>query len=154
MIRQALEAPTGLYNVMSNSFFRDGKFWYDSISYSTGNIREALDAAEWTLGFHDGAHFPSPVDLYHDPRFRLREMMEFARAVDCDGRVPMIGDTGGGRNSVLRTPYSLEDEIGFLRLPEARDLYVRRLLAAAAGRSGRRSQGRRSLSVVPLRTVE
>ncbi len=133
MIRQALEAPTGLYNVMSNSFFRDGKFWYDSISYSTGNIREALDAAEWTLGFHDGAHFPSPVDLYHDPRFRLREMMEFARAVDCDGRVPMIGDTGGGRNSVLRTPYSLEDEIGLLRLPEARDLYVRRLLAAAAG---------------------
>ncbi len=133
MIRQALEAPTGLYNVMSNSFFRDGKFWYDSIAYSTGNIREAVDAAEWTLGFQDGEQFTSPMDLYHDPRFRLREMMEFARAVDCDGRVPMIGDTGGGRNRVLRTPYSLEDEIGYLRLPEARDLYARRILAGAGG---------------------
>lgn len=133
MIRQALDAPTGLYNVMSNSFFRDGKFWYDSIGYGAGNIRGALNAAEWTLGFHDGKHFTSPVDLYRDPKFRLREMMEFASAVDCDGRVPMIGDTGGGRNSVLRTPYSLEDEIGYLRLQEARDLYARRILAGTGG---------------------
>ncbi len=133
MIRQALEAPTGLYNVMSNSFFRDGKFWYDSIGYGAGNIRGALNAAEWTLGFQDGEYFTSPVDLYRDPKFRLREMMEFASAVDCDGRVPMIGDTGGGRNSVLRTPYSLEDEIGYLRLPEARDLYAHRILAGTGG---------------------
>lgn len=133
MIRQALEAPTGLYNVMSNSFFRDGRFWYDSIGYGAGNIRGALNAAEWTLGFQDGDHFESPVDLYRDPRFRLREMMEFASAVDCDGRVPMIGDTGGGRNRLLRTPYSLEDEIGYLRLPAARDLYARRILAGTRG---------------------
>ena len=133
MIRQALNAPTGLYNVMSNSFFRDGKFWYDSIGYGAGNIRGALHAAEWTLGFEDGDHFTSPVDLYRDQRFRLREMMEFANAVDCDGRVPLIGDTGGGRNRVLRTPYSLEDEIGYLRLPEARDLYARRILAGTGG---------------------
>ena len=118
---------------MSNSFFRDGRFWYDSIGYGAGNIRGALNAAEWTLGFQDGNHFKSPVDLYRDPRFRLREMMEFASAVDCDGRVPMIGDTGGGRNRVLRTPYSLEDEIGYLRLPEARDLYARRILAGTRG---------------------
>ena len=133
MIRQALDAPTGLYNVMSNSFFRDGKFWYDSIGYGAGNVRGALNAAEWTLGFQDGDRFTSPVDLYRDPKFRLREMMEFASAVDCDGRVPMIGDTGGGRNSVLRTPYSLEDEIGYLRLPEARDRYARRILAGTGG---------------------
>ncbi len=133
MIRQALNAPTGLYNVMSNSFFRDGKFWYDSIGYGAGNIRGALHAAEWTLGFEDGDHFTSPFDLYRDPRFRLREMMEFANAVDCDGRVPLIGDTGGGRNSVLRTRYSLEDEIGYLRLPEARDRYARRILSGTGG---------------------
>ena len=133
MIRQALEAPTGLYNVMSNSFFRDGKFWYDSIGYGAGNIRGALNAAEWTLRFQDGEHAAPPVDLYRDPGFRLREMMDFARAVDCDGRVPLIGDTGGGRNSVLRTPYSLEDEIGYLRLPEARDHYARRILSGTGG---------------------
>ena len=130
MIRQALEAPTGLYNVMSNSFFRDGKFWYDSIGYGAGNIRGALNAAEWTLGFQD---VTSRIDLYRDPGFRLREMMDFARAVDCDGRVPLIGDTGGGRSSVLRTPYSLEDEIGYLRLPEARERYARRILAGTGG---------------------
>ncbi|MDA0745733.1 MAG: heparinase II/III family protein, partial [bacterium] len=133
MIRQALEAPTGLYNVMGNSFFRDGKFWYDSISYGVGNIRGALDAAEWTLGFSDGMNFEEPMDLYHDPRFRLKEMMAFAREVDCDGRLPMIGDTSGGRKRQLHTPYALVDEVGYLRLPEAREVYGQRILVGTGG---------------------
>ena len=127
LIKQALEAPTGLYNVMSNSFFRDGKFWYDSISYGKGNIRGALMSAEWCHGFQDPEHFEEGLNLYSDPRFRLREMMSISQEVDCDGRVPMIGDTGGGRNSVIQTPYSLDDEIGYLRIEDSREAYSQRI---------------------------
>jgi hypothetical protein len=140
LIKQSLEAPTGIYNVMSNSFFRDGKFWYDSISYGKGNIRLALMSAEWCHGFQDDEHFPEPLDFYSDPRIRLREMMAFSQEIDCDGRVPMIGDTGAGRNPVIETPYSLDDEIGFLRLADARATYARRIMRGTGGdpESGRK----------------
>jgi hypothetical protein len=140
LIKQALEAPTGLYNVMSNSFFRDGKFWYDSISYGKGNIRGALMSAEWCHGFQDSEYFKTPLDLYLDPRFRLREMMSISQEVDCDGRVPMIGDTSGGRNCLIETPYSLDDEIGYLRIEESRAAYAQRITRGTDGdpESGRK----------------
>lgn len=133
MIKRAFEAPTGIHNVMANSFFRDGKFSYDSISYGMLNIREVLLIAEWCQGFQDGTNFKRPLDIYTDSRFRLKEMMAFSRAVDCYGRNPMIGDTTTSRERVLESTYSLDDEIGLLRLPDERDTYARRILAGTDG---------------------
>jgi hypothetical protein len=133
MIRQALEDRTALYNVMTNSFFRDGKWWYDSTGYCAGHARMASEAAEWAHGFTDLEIFTRPIDLYEDPRFRLREIMTFSRLMDCDGRLPQIGDTGGGRNRVLRGTYSVVDEIGYLRLADQREAYARRIVEGTGG---------------------
>ncbi len=133
MIRQALEDRTALYNVMTNSFFRDGKWWYDSTGYCAGHARMASEAAEWAHGFTDSEIFTRPINLYEDPRFRLREIMTFSRLMDCDGRLPQIGDTGGSRKRVLRGTYSVVDEIGHLRLTDQHEAYARRIVEGTGG---------------------
>jgi hypothetical protein len=133
MIRQALEDRTALYNVMTNSFFRDGKWWYDSTGYCAGHARMASEAAEWAHGFTNPETFPRPINLYEDPRFRLREITAFTRLIDCDGRLPQIGDTGGSRNRILRGTYSVVDEIGHLRLADQREACARRIVEGTGG---------------------
>ena len=133
MIRQVLEDRTALYNVMTNSFFRDGKWWYDSTGYCAGHAHMASEAAEWVHGFTDPEIFKTPINLYEDPRFRLREIMTFSRLMDCDGRLPQIGDTGGSPNRGLRGTYSVTDEIGYLRMADQREAYARRIVEGTGG---------------------
>ncbi|MCE5238223.1 heparinase II/III-family protein [bacterium] len=130
--REVLESDVGLRVLLTNSWFRDGKFIYDSTGYNLGNAQTPLQIAEW---LHGVPYRGKPLDLYDDPDYRMSALFDFIRHVDCDGRVPQIGDVGGSRSRSLReTPaYSTYDERALLRLPSRRDIYLCRLLAASGG---------------------
>jgi hypothetical protein len=132
---EAMESDTGLRVMLTNSWFRDGKYIYDSCGYNVGNARTPLAIAEWLHGLVAAPRYPKPIDVYNHPDYRMSALFDFVRHVDCDGRVPQIGDTGGSRSKSLRTtpPYDLYDERALLRLPSQRDFYAARLLAAAGG---------------------
>jgi hypothetical protein len=130
--REVLESDVGLRVLLTNSWFRDGKFIYDSTGYNLGNAQTPLQIAEWLHGVPYQGH---PLDLYNAPDYRMSALFDFIRHVDCDGRVPQIGDVGGSRSRNLReTPaYSTYDERALLRLPAQREVYHNKLLAAAGG---------------------
>ncbi len=135
ILAEALDSDLGLGVLLRNSWFRDGRFIYDSTGYNVGNAQTPLLIAEWLHGMSAPPRYPSALDLYHDPAYRMSMLFAFLRAVDCDGRPPQIGDCGGSRAPVLRSlpPYDTNEERAFLRLPEQRPFYGSRLLAASGG---------------------
>lgn len=136
MLAQALEDSYGLQSMLVNSWFRDGKFVYDSCRYNVGNNLGILRGVEWIHGFRDGDIHKTPFDLYRSPDYRLGELFSFLERIDCDGRVPQIGDGDGSRAKRLRLApeYNTMDERAYLRFPERRDYYARKLCAASNGR--------------------
>ncbi len=132
---EALESDLGVRVLLTNSWFRDGKFIYDSCSYNVGNARTPLLIGEWLHGFTAPPRFPTPLDLYNDSDYRLSMLYGFLRHIDCDGRLPQVGDGGGSRSQQLRlTPaYDRDDERALLRLPQERAFYLARLTAATHG---------------------
>jgi len=133
---EAMESDLGLRVMLTNSWFRDGKFIYDASGYNVGNARTPLAIAEWLHGFSAPPRRPGPVDLYHHPEYRMSMLFDFLRRIDCDGRVPQIGDCNGPRSCRLsvKPAYDRYDERALLRLPEQSEFYSRRLNAAAGGR--------------------
>lgn len=132
---EALESDLGLRVLLGNSWFRDGKYIYDSTGYNLGNARTPLLIAEWLHGLVAPPTVTVPFDGYHDPDYRVAMLYDFIRHIDCDGRVPQIGDVGGARTMSLRVdpPWGIDDERALLRLPEQREFYLNRLLAASRG---------------------
>lgn len=132
---EALESDLGLRVLLQNSWFRDGKYIYDSTGYNQGNAETILRIAEWIHGFQAPPQYPEPLDPYHHPDYRLAMLYDFLRHVDCDGRVPQIGDVGGSRSVSLRTTpqYAWYFERALVRLPELRDYYAGQLMAASGG---------------------
>jgi len=130
--REVLESDVGLRVLLTDSWFRDGKFIYDSTGYNLGNAQTPLQIAEWLYGV---PYRGKPLDLYNDPDYRMSMLFDFIRHVDCDGRVPQIGDVGGSRSRNLRDrpAYSGTDERALLRLPSEREYYLNKLLAAGGG---------------------
>ncbi|OGV81791.1 MAG: hypothetical protein A3K19_26360 [Lentisphaerae bacterium RIFOXYB12_FULL_65_16] len=135
ILAETLESDLGLRVLLTNSWFRDGKFIYDSTGYNVGNAQTPLRIAEWLDGMAVPPRFPAPLDLYHHPDYRMAMLFDFLRYVDCDGRPPQIGDVGGSRARQGRTtpPYDAFDEWALLRLPEQREFYSARLDAASNG---------------------
>lgn len=135
LAKEMLEGDYGLRMLLSTEFFRDGKFIYDSTGYNVGNAQQVAVLAEWMHGFQDGVYLKQPLDLYNDPRYRMGELLNFCRFVDCDGRGPQIGDGGGSRTKILQTtaPYSMYDERALLRLTGDRSFYASRIASAANG---------------------
>ncbi len=135
LAQEALESDTGLRVLLTNSWFRDGKFIYDSAGYNVGNAQTALLTAEWLQGLSFPPKYPKPIDLYNAPDYRMSTFFDFIQNIDCDGRPPQIGDIGGARTKILRTtpPYSGDDERALLRVPSAHDIYAARLQAASNG---------------------
>ncbi|MEN6642597.1 MAG: heparinase II/III family protein [Armatimonadia bacterium] len=130
--REMLESDVGLRVMLTNSWFRDGKFIYDSTGYNLGNAQTPLAIAEWIHGYpYEG----KPLDLYNDPDYRMSALFDFIRYIDCDGRVPQIGDVGGSRSQNLRegVAYGLNDERALLRLPAQRGYYQSKIMAAGGG---------------------
>jgi len=154
MAQEVLESDVGLRVMLTNSWFRDGKFIYDSASYNVGNARTPLLIAEWLHGLVAPPQYPPTppltkggpggVDTYNHPDYRMSALFDFLRHIDCDGRLPQIGDGGGSRGKSLRLtpPYDPYDERALLRLPGQRAFYAARLLAAADGDLEAFRQGR------------
>jgi hypothetical protein len=142
--REMLDSNVGLRVMLNNSWFRDGKFIYDSCGYNVGNAQTPLMIAEWIHGFQHPPEFAKPLDVYHDEACPTAMLYDFLRHIDCDGRVPNIGDGGGGRGKVLSVvpPYQAYDEKALVRLPQQRSYYRNTLLAAAEGDLEKCRQGR------------
>jgi hypothetical protein len=140
---ETLESDLGLRVLLTNSWFRDGKYIYDSCGYNVGNAHTPLLIGEWLHGFSAPPRYAQALDLYNDPEYRLSMLYDFLRRIDCDGRVPQVGDGGGSRSKQLRlTPaYSGDDEKALLRLPGEREFYSARLAAAGRGDPQRARQG-------------
>jgi len=132
---EALRSDTGLRVLLGNSWFRDGKFIYDSTGYNVGNAQTPLWIAEHMQGFESPPLFPKPVDVYNDPEYRISVLYDFLRHIDCDGRLPSIGDGGGARTRSLNLapPYNGYDERARLRIPSQQAYYASLLRAAADG---------------------
>ncbi|MCC7491472.1 MAG: heparinase II/III family protein [Fimbriimonadaceae bacterium] len=133
LVAEALDSDVGTGVMLRNSWFRDGKFIYDSTGYNVGNAKTPLLIAEWLHGYTPPGG--QPLDLHSDPRYRLAMLYDFLRDIDCDGRPPQIGDVAGPRQPTWRPnpPYSTDEERARLRLPALRSLYEQRLLAASGG---------------------
>ncbi len=141
---EVLDSDVGLRTMLNNSWFRDGKFIYDASGYNVGNAQTPLLIAEWIHGFQCAPRFDVPVDVYNDPACPMGSLFHFLRHIDCDGRVPMIGDTGATRGKLLHTvpQYSPCDERAMIRLPRQRKEYLNRLLSATGGDIEKYREGR------------
>ncbi len=125
MVEEAIEGRYGLAVNLTNNTFRDGKWWYDAPGYSVSSItRTILDRLFSMKG----------TDRHLDSRLRIRESIEFARDIYCDGRIPSIGDTGGGdlRIKVLDPLANCDvEELAYIHTGD--DEYRNRLLAMSDG---------------------
>ncbi len=125
MVDEAIEGRYGLAVNLTNNTFRDGKWWYDAPGYSVSSItRTILDRLFSMKG----------TDRRLDSRLRIRESIEFARNIYCDGRIPPIGDTGGGdlRIKVLDPLANCDvEELAYIHTGD--DVYRNRLLAISEG---------------------
>ncbi len=99
------EGTNNLPLLMANSFFRDGKWWYDSIGYSLHNSEHIAELAEWLNRF----------DLYRR-KGAVREIVSFPLRVTCDGRLPPIGDTWNPRTAVHTHSHQLIYRLAEVRL--------------------------------------
>lgn len=125
MVEEAIEGRYGLAVNLTNNTFRDGKWWYDAPGYSVSSItRTILDRLFSVKG----------TDRHLDSRLRIRESIEFARNIYCDGRIPTIGDTGGGdlRVKVLDPHVNCDvEELAYIHTGD--DVYRNRLIAKSEG---------------------
>ncbi len=125
LVDEAIEGRYGLAVNLTNNTFRDGKWWYDAPGYSVSSItRTILDRLCSMKG----------TERLRDPRLRIRESIEFARNIYCDGRIPAIGDTGGGdsRKKVLDPLANCDvEELAYIHTGD--DEYRNRLLALSKG---------------------
>lgn len=96
LLDRLYQGRNNLPSLMINSFFRDGRWWYDSAGYSSHNAQRVAELAEWLHG-----RIPA-VD-----QERARRIVSFPLRIDCDGRLPLIGDTGNSRGKHLGQPSSL-----------------------------------------------
>ncbi|OGG53441.1 MAG: hypothetical protein A3F84_12710 [Candidatus Handelsmanbacteria bacterium RIFCSPLOWO2_12_FULL_64_10] len=125
LVEEAIDGPFGLATNLTNNTFRDGKWWYDSPGYSVGCITgmslERMFSAR-------------QLNLLNDRRLRTREAVEFARNVDCDGRLPGIGDTGGGDSRIkVLNPFVPCRHEEFAHLHTGDRAYLARHLALSGG---------------------
>ena len=125
LIEEAIDGPFGLATNLTNNMFRDGKWWYDSPGYSVSCITGM--SLERMLSMRG-------LNLLDDTRLRLREAIEFARNVDCDGRLPGIGDTGGSDSRIkVLNPFvpSHHEELAAIHTGDR--AYLARNLALSGG---------------------
>ena len=72
--------------LMVNSFFRDGRWWYDSAGYTSHNAQRIAELEEWLRN-----RIP-PINQH-----LVEKIVSFPVRIDCDGRLPLIGDTSNPR---------------------------------------------------------
>ena len=131
---ETLESDTGLRVLLGNSWFRDGKYIYDASGYNVGNAQTPLWIAEYIHGLQAPGS-EEPIDVYNHPDYRISMLYDFLRHIDCDGRLPAIGDGGGARSKSLSLspPYQAYDERALRRIPSQSPYYLSKLQAGSGG---------------------
>ncbi len=125
LVEEAIEGRCGLAVNLTNNTFRDGKWWYDAPGYTVSSITRTILDRLFSM---------KDADRIRDSRLRIRESIEFARNIYCDGRIPAIGDTGGGdsRMKVLDPLANCDvEELAYIHTGDAG--YRKRLLALSEG---------------------
>lgn len=125
LVDEAVDGPFGLAVNLTNNTFRDGKWWYDAPGYAVSSVTESVLR-----------HLPivKAASLFDDPRLRLRQLVDFSLMIDCDGRLPAIGDTGGPDSRLkVQDPLSTcgTAELAYLHTGDRR--YLSRFLALSGG---------------------
>jgi hypothetical protein len=82
--------------LMVNSFFRDGRWWYDSAGYAGHNAQRVAELEEWLQ------NRTLPINPY-----LANQIVSFPMRIDCDGRLPLIGDTTNPRSPQTEPSRSL-----------------------------------------------
>jgi hypothetical protein len=125
LVEEAVNGPYGLSVNLTNNTFRDGKWWYDSPGYAVGSVTQPVLQRLLSM---------KGTDLFEDPRLRIRQLIDFCVRIDCDGRLPGIGDTGGAdsRTKVLHPNAMCRiEELAAIHTGDSR--YTERLAAVADG---------------------
>ena len=125
LVEEAIDGRYGLAVNMSNNTFRDGKWWYDSPGYAVGAVTQVILDRLFSM---------KGRERIEDHRLRIRESIEFARNIVCDGRIPAIGDTGGADSRMkVQNPFANceIDELAYIHTGDG--AYRNRLLSLSEG---------------------
>ena len=125
LVEEAIDGRYGLAVNMSNNTFRDGKWWYDSPGYAVGAVTQVILDRLFSM---------KGTERIEDHRLRIRESIEFARNIVCDGRIPAIGDTGGADSRMkVQNPFANceIDELAYIHTGDG--AYRNRLLSLSEG---------------------
>ncbi|WP_164821588.1 heparinase II/III family protein [Paenibacillus koleovorans] len=111
-----------------NNFFRDGRYHYDSLGYVVQICDQVTMMANNNYGFRDDIYFPQGLNLFENPEYGIRQVIQLYSRLYCGGLTPMFGDTIADNVEPIsedrvngKFRYSQAFEIIFARSPSARE---------------------------------
>jgi hypothetical protein len=130
MRRILYEGKSSLMYKMRNSFFRDGRYIYDSFFYIHHICEQMAMMANNVYRFRDETHFPDGIDLFEDARFVFKPVIELYFKLKCGNLTPMFGDFRGVNNdepisedrAAGKFEYHPSFEIAYRRMPSLRPI--------------------------------
>lgn len=122
------EGKHSLVSRMRNSFFRDGRYSYDSLHYIDHICEQMCFMANNNYRFHDDEHYPDGLDMFENQAFGLRQVIDLYVRLRCGNLIPMFGDNGFVNNvqpiseqrKKGKITYSPSFEIIYRRMPSSR----------------------------------
>jgi hypothetical protein len=127
--RILFDSKFSFFSKLINSYYRDGKYAYDSSSYVEGMSIAMMGYADWIYLFQDDEYFKEPLNLFEDKRFSLSEGIMFYYRYKCGALSAAVGDTPADNLSPLSDerkrgliPYVSESEMLYRRMPSMRKL--------------------------------
>lgn len=117
-----------LVSKIRNSFFRDGRYIYDSFFYIDHICEQLAFMANNNYRFTDEAAFPGGIDMFENPEFGLSQVIRFYAKLRCGHLLPMLGDNALVNNvspvsddrKKGKFAYSPSFEIIYWRMPSLR----------------------------------
>src|SRR5690606_26684238 len=124
------EGRHSLISKMRNSFFRDGRYIYDSMHYIDHICEQMCFMANNNYHFRDDTYFPNGIDMFENPEFGLKQVIRLYVQLRCGNLLPMFGENSFVNNvqpiSEQRKKgtitYSPSFEIIFRRMPSSRSI--------------------------------
>ncbi len=122
------EGRHSLISKMRNSFFRDGRYIYDSMFYIDHICEQMCFMANNNYRFSDDTYFPDGIDMFENAEFGLNQVIRLYVQLRCGNLLPMFGDNGFVDNESPiseqrrkgKITYSPSFEIIYRRMPSLR----------------------------------
>ncbi|MFC5648196.1 hypothetical protein ACFPYJ_03515 [Paenibacillus solisilvae] len=87
------EGKYSLESKILNSFFREGRYAYDSTQYIEHICVQMLDMPNYNYRFQDNAYFTEPIDMFEDERFGMNRIVNLFFHLKSGELTAMFGDT-------------------------------------------------------------